>query len=104
MISSMTGYGKGDFSKNNITALTEIRSFNNRFLELSVRLPKNLAHYEQLVKDLVRKYISRGRINITITIQTENDVYHGLKADIELARAYKRLFLDLKNNLDILCL
>ena len=101
MITSMTGYGRGDFKKNGIEACVEIRSFNNRFLEVSVRLPKIISHCDQLVKELIRKYISRGRINISVTLQTENDTYLGLKADIDLAKAYKRLLIDLKESLSI---
>lgn len=97
----MTGYGRGEFTRKGISVIIEIRSFNNRFLDVSVRLPKVISQYEQLVKDLVRRYIARGRVNISIILRTENDAYLGLKADIELARAYKRLLLDLQNKLDI---
>ena len=100
MIKSMTGYGRGESVKNGIEALTEIRSFNNRFLEVSVRLPRTLAHCEQLVKEIVRKNIKRGRVNISISAKTENDAYLGLSADMELAKAYKRLLLELQEKLD----
>lgn len=68
MIKSMTGYGsaKGQAAGFEITA--ELRSVNNRYLEVSVRLPRSFMFAEESVKSLVAKHISRGKVDVFINI------------------------------------
>ena len=101
MIVSMTGYGRGVHIQNGVEISVELRSFNNRFLDVSVRVPKILSHYDQLIKDKVRKYVVRGRVNVSIVVKSTDNPYVGLKADMELARAYKKIFDELKKDLKI---
>ena len=68
MIASMTGYGRGEVKKDNLEITVEVRSLNNRFLDISVRLPKMLSNFEEAVRNLVRKYLTRGRVNVVINI------------------------------------
>ncbi len=99
MIASMTGFGAGVWSEGGIEANAEVRSFNNRFLEVSVHLPRFLAHRDQQVKEIVRRRVSRGRVNVSISVKMENNSYLGLKVDLEMARAYKRLLQELNEEL-----
>lgn len=68
MIKSMTGYGRaqGSFSGGDITV--EIKSVNNRYLDCGVKLPRGYAYLEEGVKSLVQKSISRGKVDVFITI------------------------------------
>ena len=68
MIKSMTGYGRaqGTFSGGDITV--EIKSVNNRYLDCGVKLPRGYAYLEESVKSLVQKSISRGKVDVFITI------------------------------------
>ncbi len=68
MIKSMTGYGRaqGNFSGGDITV--EIKSVNNRYLDCGVKLPRGYAYLEEGVKSLVQKSISRGKVDVFITI------------------------------------
>ena len=68
MISSMTGYGHGQASKKKTTAVAEVRTVNNRYLEVSSRLPRTLALRENDVKELIRTKLSRGKVSVSITI------------------------------------
>ncbi|MCJ7813303.1 YicC family protein [bacterium] len=72
MASSMTGFGVGEFHKDGSTVCVELRSVNNRFLEVSCRMPPNLVHYERKIKKIVREKIQRGKLYVTISIQGEN--------------------------------
>jgi uncharacterized protein (TIGR00255 family) len=65
------------------------------------RLPRGLNTYEQAVKDLVRNKISRGRINVVITLKSENENALGLRVDEEMAHRYKSLLESLLKKLDI---
>lgn len=65
---SMTGYGKSEAVFENISYTFEIRSVNNRFLDISCRLPKNLAFVENALKNLIKSKIQRGSVNVFINI------------------------------------
>ena len=70
MIKSMTGYGRaqGSFSGGEITV--EVKSVNNRYLDCGVKLPRGYAYLEEGVKSLVQKSISRGKVDVYITIDS----------------------------------
>lgn len=100
MILSMTGYGRGEIKKENFEVNVEIRSLNNRFLDVSVRLPKACSKEEQEVKDIVKKYVERGRINISISLKfIEPSPYRTIKFDLEAAADIWNQLKELKKNL-----
>lgn len=101
MIASMTGFGRAVVKQNDIEITIEIRSVNNRFLDLSLRIPRILSIYEQNIKDLVGKILSRGRINISITVANGNDTTNNLTLNRPLASAYARLAQEMKNELGL---
>lgn len=70
MIKSMTGYGRaqGSFSGGDITV--EIKSVNNRYLDCGVKLPRGYAYLEEGIKSQVQKSISRGKVDVFITINS----------------------------------
>lgn len=69
MISSMTGYGKGLVNEGDITVEVEIKSLNNRFLDLSLRLPKFLSAREFEVRERVRSKVKRGKIYLSVAVR-----------------------------------
>jgi len=68
MITSMTGYGASTFSGNNYSLETEVKSLNSRYLDLSIKLPKELSKYEYDIRDLVKKHVIRGKISIVVNL------------------------------------
>ena len=70
MIKSMTGYGRaqGSFSGGDITV--EVKSVNNRYLDCGVKLPRGYAYLEEGIKSQVQKSISRGKVDVFITINS----------------------------------
>lgn len=102
MISSMTGFGRGDVRKNGYEILAEVRSVNNRFLDIQVKLPKNFLQFEHEAKTLVRKYITRGRLNVFVSINGNSDHNNlGLKINTSLASSYLKLIHNLKKEMKI---
>lgn len=69
MISSMTGYGKGLILEKDLSVEAEIKSLNNRYLDLSLRLPKFLAAKEFEIREKVRSRIKRGKIYLSISVR-----------------------------------
>ena len=96
MISSMTGYGRGEVSKNRTTAAVEIRTVNSRYLEVTLRLPGSLSLRENEIKEIVRKSLSRGKINISVSVSRENNGDVPLRINESAAKAYHRLLTSLR--------
>ncbi len=96
MISSMTGYGRGEVSALRMTATAEVRTVNSRFLEITARLPHSLTLRENDLKELVRASFVRGKVNVVATIVHENESDAPLKINAAAAKAYYRLLVDLR--------
>ena len=71
LIKSMTGYGRAVETVNGREFTVELRSVNNRYLDCSVRLPRVLSFGEDAVKQAVKASISRGKVDVFISLHTE---------------------------------
>ena len=71
LIKSMTGYGRAVETVNGREFTVELRSVNNRYLDCSVRLPRILTFAEDAVKQAVKASISRGKVDVFITVKSE---------------------------------
>ncbi|HKS39400.1 MAG TPA: YicC/YloC family endoribonuclease [Blastocatellia bacterium] len=69
MIKSMTGFGQGSAEGTNFKVRIDIRSVNNRFLDIHTRMPQELASLELTVKKQVQAALHRGRIDLTVTVE-----------------------------------
>lgn len=87
----MTGYGGSANAVDNIEISVEVRSVNNRFLDISFKLPKKLSVYEQQVREIVGKYVSRGRVNVWMAIKGEEDKSNSFVVNHALVDAYVRI-------------
>lgn len=67
----MTGFGKGTAAIGNLVAEAEIKSFNSRFLDFSIRIPKKIANKEFDIRNLIKQKIKRGKLNLTVQIKRE---------------------------------
>ena len=71
MVKSMTGYGRAVETVNGREFTVELRSVNNRYLDCSVKLPRMLSFAEETVKQAVKHTISRGKVDVFITVRSE---------------------------------
>ena len=67
----MTGYGRAVETVNGREFTVEVRSVNNRYLDASVRLPRSLSFGEDAVKQAIKASVSRGKVEMFITVHTE---------------------------------
>ena len=72
MIKSMTGYGRAVETVNGREFTVELRSVNNRYLDCSVKMPRSVSFAEEAVKQAVKQSVSRGKVDVFITIKSEN--------------------------------
>ena len=71
MVKSMTGYGRAVETVNGREFTVELRSVNNRYLDCSVKLPRSLSFAEEAVKQAVKATISRGKVDVFISVHAE---------------------------------
>ena len=64
MIESMTGFGKGEATSKGVSMAVELRSVNNRFLEISIRAPRSISQRETEIKEIIKSKIARGKISL----------------------------------------
>ena len=70
MVKSMTGYGRARQTRDRRDITVEVRSVNNRYLDCTVKLPRAYIFAEESIKSLVQKSISRGKVDVFVTIDT----------------------------------
>ncbi len=75
---SMTGFGRGTVSDENFAVSVEIKTVNNRFLDLNLRLASELQSLEGNLKRLIQTRLSRGRVDVFINSEQMNDVVYEL--------------------------
>lgn len=102
MPSSMTGYGKSKKDFNNYEIEAEIRSLNNRYLDIILRLPKSIDIYEQRLKDVIKKEIFRGKITLNISINgVGSNGFENLTLDEDALQYYFELVSQIKSKFKI---
>ena len=90
MIKSMTGYGRCVETVNGREFTVELRSVNNRYLDCSVRLPRILSFGEDAVKQAVKASISRGKVDVYISIHAEGGEEAQVTVNTALLEGYLR--------------
>jgi len=92
----MTGYGNAEFEKDGVSYSAEIRSFNSKFLEISIKLPRVHSQRENEVRELVRKYINRGKIIISANLERTAGANLPIDIDEETIKYLNQLFKKIK--------
>ncbi len=101
MIRSMTGYGRAEARSASGTFSIEMRSVNNRFLDVQVKLPRSLAAIEQRVRKAVQARFSRGRIDVFINHGGSDAQASRLVLDIDRAGQYVGIMREMKSRFDL---
>jgi uncharacterized protein (TIGR00255 family) len=101
MITSMTGFGRAEVTKKGIKAIAEIRSVNSRYLEITSKLPKNLGHRENDVKEIINKHLYRGKINLSVSIDDADLERVQPVINKKVAREYHKQLDELRKSLRI---
>jgi len=96
MATSMTGLGSAEVPLNNSLITAEIKSFNNRFLEVSCRLAQTVTPFEKEIKDLIRQSIQRGKLYLSISIQGDDPGDIGLCVNERKVRAVRQMLEELR--------
>ena len=85
---SMTGYGKAEYSENGVTLTVEIKTVNNRFLDLTPKYPRAFMPLEDVIRKSVQSKISRGKADLFVTFKDTRKGAEEVEVDLNLAKAY----------------
>lgn len=88
MLKSMTGFGRSEIAQVDRKITVEMKAVNHRYCDISIKLPKKLNFFEAGIRNVLKQYIGRGKLDVFITYEdyTENNVC--VKYNVDLAREY----------------
>ena len=90
MIKSMTGFGRGEITENNRKFTVEIKAVNHRYLEASIKLPKKLSAFEANIRNVMKEYMERGKVDVFVTLEDYNEAAETVKYNSALAHEYMK--------------
>ena len=95
MIRSMTGYGRGEHEGAGCRFSAEVKTVNHRYCDIAVRIPREISALEENAKKLVQRYVSRGRVDLVITMVETGSRKVSVKVDKTLVHGYLEAFREL---------
>jgi uncharacterized protein (TIGR00255 family) len=97
----MTGFGRAEVNKDGITVRTEVRSVNSRYLDLTLRLPRNFSQREKEVKDIIRTFLNRGNLNFIVKVEHDSNDIVPLKVNKAAAKSYYKLLNEIRKSVKL---
>lgn len=88
MLRSMTGYGRAKYEIDFREYTIEIKSVNNRYSDISVKMPRNISFLEDYVRKIIQNQITRGKVEVFITFVNNSDKGRNIEINKELAKKY----------------
>lgn len=88
MIRSMTGFGRCELANEQRRITVELKSVNHRYLDVNIKMPKKLNVFENAIRNLLKNYIQRGKVDIFITYEDFTENRMTLRYNQELASEY----------------
>ncbi|SHJ43908.1 TIGR00255 family protein [Hathewaya proteolytica DSM 3090] len=101
MVNSMTGFGRGVCGDELCSYVVEIKSVNHRFLEVSIKMPRNLISLEEKIRAVIKSRIIRGKVDVYITEKNYNGQSTKANLNLNLAKSYIQCLETLKENFDM---
>ena len=88
MIKSMTGFGRCELARNDRKFTVEIKSVNHRYMDVTIKMPKKLNFFEASIRNLLKEYMQRGKIDVFITYEDYSESTVAVKYNKEIAAEY----------------
>ena len=88
MLKSMTGYGRHEMIKGGKKILFEVKSVNHRFSDYNIKVPRYMNFLEDKVRNLVSEYITRGKVDIYVSVESYESADTDIRLNKELAKNY----------------
>ena len=101
MAKSMTGFGMGEYKDDKYNISVECKTINHKYLDVNPRLPRKVSFLEDRLRQLVKDYISRGRVDMFIKFDTVSSSGAKLVYDEDLAKQYFEILKRIKDGFDL---
>ena len=101
MIRSMTGFGRCEVSEAERKFTVEMKGVNHRYLDVNMRMPKKLNFFETAIRNRLKEYVQRGKIDIFITYEDLSEEQVSLKYSHALAAEYLKYFKQMQTEVGI---
>jgi len=101
MLKSMTGFGRAEGNTALGKVVVESRSVNHRYCDISIKLPRRLSLFENRVKEIIRSQLSRGKIDVSLRLDSLGEQKVQLSVDLDLAQQYYQVLHSLKQKLHL---
>ena len=101
MIKSMTGFGRCEIVTAEYKISVEIKAVNHRYLDLSIKLPKKFNYFEAGIRNLLKTYIQRGKVDVFINYEDYTEEKMCLKYNSSLAAEYMNCFKQMEEQFGI---
>ena len=88
MVNSMTGFGRCELVEGTRKFTVEVKSVNHRYLDLNIKMQKRLRYFEGEIRNVMKTYIRRGKVDVFITYEDYTMGGMALKYNAELAKEY----------------
>lgn len=92
MLKSMTGFGRSEITTEHYKISVEMKAVNHRYLDLSIKMPKKFNYFEAGIRNLLKKYIQRGKVDLYITYEDYTEGKLSLRYNASLAAEYMDYF------------
>lgn len=101
MIKSMTGFGRSEIADAKRKITVEIKSVNHRYLDMTIKMPKKLNFFEATIRNELKNYIQRGKVDVFITYEDFADTNVGIKYNKEVAQEYLKYLKEMSEDLEL---
>lgn len=101
MIKSMTGFGRCEITEGDRKFTVELKGVNHRYLDVNIRMPKKLNFFESSIRNLLKQYAQRGKVDIFITYEDMSENQVSLKYNPTLAQEYLTYFKQMEESFDL---
>ena len=88
MIKSMTGFGRSTYENEGREYIIEIKSVNNRFTDINIKMPRNLNYLEEKIRKQILSNISRGKVEVSIQLNNNSDLGKKINLNTDIAKKY----------------
>jgi uncharacterized protein (TIGR00255 family) len=100
-IKSMTGFGRGRRTANGVEVVTEVRSVNHRFLDISVRVPRIYSSFDPQIRQILSARIHRGKLEVAVSRTGSTGTIADVGLDLDLAHRYYSRLKELRERLGL---
>ena len=101
MIKSMTGFGRGEATDASRKITVEMKSVNHRYLDVNIKMPKKLNFFEAAIRNELKNFISRGKVDIFITYEDFSESNVSVKYNEDVAAAYLKYLREMADKFEL---